>query len=120
LPAASVPDCTPLFESIRDLLAETARGPAKMGFEDLSDVHTRRHAQRVQHDIDRRTVFEERHVFLRQNARDNTLVPVTTGHLVARLQLALHRDEHLDHLQHARRQIITALQLFNDDLRTSR
>ena len=35
------------------------------------------------------------------------------GHLVARLQLALHRHEHLDHLHHARRQFVTALQLFD-------
>ncbi len=38
---------------------------------------------------------------------------MTTGHLVARLQLALNRDEHLDHLHHARRQIITAADFFD-------
>ena len=38
---------------------------------------------------------------------------MTTGHLVARLQLALHRDEHLDHLHHARRQIVAATDLFD-------
>src|SRR3546814_16031546 len=31
--------------------------------------------------------------------------------LVARLQLALHRDEHLGHLHDARRQLVAALQL---------
>ena len=30
------------------------------------------------------------------------------GHLVARLKLALHRDEDLDHLHHARRQVVAA------------
>ena len=35
------------------------------------------------------------------------------GHLVARLQLALHRDEYLHHLQNARRQFIATLQLFD-------
>jgi hypothetical protein len=34
-------------------------------------------------------------------ARDDTLVAVAAGHLVARLKLALHGDEDLDHL-HAR------------------
>jgi hypothetical protein len=92
-------------------MAQTARGPAQMGFEDLPDVHARRHAQRVEHDVDRRSIFKEGHVFRRQNAGDNPLIPVATGHLVARLQLALHRDEHLDHLEHARCQIIAAFQL---------
>jgi hypothetical protein len=81
--------------------------------ENLTDVHARRHAQRVQHDVDRRAVFEERHVFDRHDARDDALVAVTAGHLVARLQLALHRDEHLDHLHHARRQFVAALQLLD-------
>jgi len=36
---------------------------------------------------------------------------VTAGHLVAGLQLALGRDEDFDHLHHARRQLVAALQL---------
>ena len=47
----------------------------------------------------------------RNDARDHALVAVTAGHLVARLDLALGRDEDLDHLHHARRQFVTALQL---------
>ena len=38
---------------------------------------------------------------------------MTAGHLVARLDLALHGDEDLDHLHHARGQFITALQLLD-------
>ena len=38
--------------------------------------------------------------------RDDALVAVTAGHLVARLHAALHRQVHLDHLQHARREIV--------------
>ena len=38
---------------------------------------------------------------------------MTAGHLVARLQLALHRHEHLDHLEHTRRQIVATLDLFD-------
>jgi hypothetical protein len=74
---------TPLFSILVDLHAQAACGPAHVGFQNLSDVHTRRHTQRVQHDVNRRTVRKERHVFLRQRPRDNTLVPVTAGHLVA-------------------------------------
>ena len=38
---------------------------------------------------------------------------MTTSHLVARLQLALHRDEHFDHLHHARGQIVTTTDFFD-------
>ncbi len=69
------------------------------------------HAQRVEHDVDRRAVLEVRHVLDRHDLRDDALVAVPAGHLVARLQLALHRDEDLDHLHHARRQLVAALQL---------
>jgi hypothetical protein len=36
---------------------------------------------------------------------------VTSGHLIAWLQLTLHRDKHLDHLEYARCEFVTALQL---------
>ena len=52
------------FEHLLDLLAEAARGPAEVGFEDLPDVHAARHAQRVEHDVDRGPVLEERHVLV--------------------------------------------------------
>ena len=103
----------PRVQRLGHLLAQAARGPAKMGLEDLTDVHARRHAQRIEHDVGMRPVFQERHVLDRQDAADHALVAVTAGHLVARLQLALHRDEHLDHLQHARRQLVAALQLLD-------
>src|SRR3954451_15543574 len=58
-------------------------------------------------------VLEERHVLDRQDAADDALVAVAAGHLVARLKLALHRDEYLDHLEDARRQLIAALELLD-------
>ena len=48
-----------------------------------------------------RAIGHVRHVFHRQNARDDALVTVTTGHLVARLQTALDGHIDLDHLLHA-------------------
>ena len=60
-----------------------------------------------------RAVLEMRHVLDRGDPRDDALVAVPAGHLVARLQLALHRDEHLDHLEHAGRQLVAALQLLD-------
>ena len=88
-------------------------GPAEVRLEDLADVHARRHAKRVQDDVDLGPVLEERHVLDRQDAADHALVAVTAGHLVARLKLALHRDEDLDHLEHARRQLVAALELLD-------
>ncbi len=82
-----------------------------MGFEHLTDVHARRHAQRIQHDVDRRTVGEIRHVFDRNDRRDDALVAVTAGHLVAGLHAALHREVHLHHLEHARGEIVAGRDL---------
>ena len=83
-----------------------------MGFQNLADVHPRRHAERIQHEIDRRSIGHVRHVFDRHDARDDTFVAVASRHLVARLQAALDGQIHLDHLQHARRQFVTLRQLF--------
>ena len=101
------------IEHVADLAAHAGASPAQMRFEDLADVHARRHAERVQNDVDMRAVFQERHVFDRHDARNHTLVAVTAGHLVARLDLALHSDEDLDHLHDARRHFIAALDLFD-------
>jgi hypothetical protein len=38
---------------------------------------------------------------------------VAAGHLVAGLELPLHRDEDLDHLHHAGRQLVAALELLD-------
>ena len=89
-----------------ELAAELARGPSQMGLQDLPDVHPRGHAQRIEHDIDRRPVLGPRHVFFGQDAREHALVAVAPRHLVAHLQAALDRDEDLDHLDHARRQFV--------------
>src|SRR5579859_6281314 len=84
-----------------------------MRLENLTDVHARRHAQRIEADVDRTTVFQVRHVFRRHDLGDHALVAVTAGHLVARLKLALHGHEDLDHLHDARRQLVAALQLLD-------
>src|SRR3546814_2039366 len=101
------------LEHRADLLAEAARGPAQMRLEDLADVHAARHTQRVEDDIGMRPVLEERHVLDRQDAADDALVAVAAGHLVARLQLALYRDEHLDTLETALRHIVAPLPLLD-------
>ena len=87
------------------------RGPAEVRLENLADVHARRHAERVEHDLDRRAVRQVRHVLFGQDARDDALVAVAAGHLVADRQLALHRDVDLDQLDDARRQLVAAADL---------
>jgi ATPase subunit of ABC transporter with duplicated ATPase domains len=62
-----------------------AQNQAQLLDENLTNVHPGRHAERVQHDVHRAAVFHVRHVLDRQDARYDTLVTVTTGHLVTRL-----------------------------------
>jgi hypothetical protein len=90
---------------------ERVRRPAEVRLENLADVHTRRNAERIQHDLHRRAVRQMRHVFLGKDARDDALVAVAAGHLVADRQLALHRHVHLDELDDARRQLVAAANL---------
>src|SRR5690606_25479931 len=107
---AQISDFALLFEHQVDLLTQTLGCEAQVGFENLPDVHTRRYAQRVEDNIDRRATGIVRHVFNRHNHRDHTLVTVATSHLVARLDATLDRQVNLDDLQHARRQVIALLQ----------
>ena len=61
-----------------------------MRFENLTDVHSAWYAERVEHDVGRTAVGErQRHVFFRHDTRNDTLVAVATGHLVANRHLAL-------------------------------
>ncbi len=95
------------FHHRLDLAAQALGRPAQVHFQDLADVHTRRHAQRVQHDVHGFARGHVRHVLDRHHVGDHTLVAVAACHLVARLDAALHGQEHLDHLQHARGEVVT-------------
>ena len=96
-----------------DLLAEEPRGEAEMGLENLTDVHTGRNTERVEDDFNRSAVFHVGHILFGQNTRQNALVTMTAGHLVTNRELALDGDVDLDHLDHARRQVIATLEFFN-------
>ena len=89
-----------------DLFARSLRGPAQMRLQDLADVHTRRHAERIQHDVDRLAVRHVRHVLDRNDHRHDALVAVAAGHLVARLDAALDGEVYLYHFQHARGEVV--------------
>ena len=99
--------------SVRDLRANLLGSPAQVRFENLADVHTRRNAERIQHDFHRRAVRHVRHVFFRNDARDHALVAVAAGHLVADGELALHGDIDFDQLDDAGRKFVALLQLLN-------
>src|SRR5690606_38943862 len=100
-----------LLQRLIDDAPVSAAGPAEMRLEDLPDVHARGHAEGVQHHVDGCAVLEERHVLDGHDHRHDALVAVAASHLVAGLDLPLHRHEDLDHLHHAWRQLVTALQL---------
>src|SRR5262245_7474366 len=99
------------LERLADLAAQAAAGPAEMGLENLAHIHAARHAERIEHDVDRGAVLKVGHVLDRHDLANHALVAVTAGHLVAGLDLALHRDEDLDHLHHAGRQLVAPLEL---------
>ena len=82
-----------------------------MRLQDLPDVHAARHAQRIEHHVDVGAVLQVGHVLDGHDHRHHALVAVPAGHLVARLDLALHGHEDLDHLHDAGRQLVAALQL---------
>ena len=82
-------------------------GPAQNGFIDLAEVHTAWYTERVQNDINRRSVFEERHVFRTYDTCNDTLVTVAAGHLITHLQLTLGCEINLGELQYTCRQLIT-------------
>ena len=69
----------------------------------------RRHAERVEDDVDRRAVGQERHVLLGQDPGHDTLVAVAAGHLVADADLALGGDADADQLVDAGQQLVAAL-----------
>ena len=80
-----------------------------MNLEDLTDVHTGRHTQRVQHDVKRAAIRKERHILYRKYTGNDTLVTVTTCHLITDGDLSLLCNVNADCLIHARRQLVAVL-----------
>ena len=80
-----------------------------MDLQHLPDIHTGRYAQRVQHDVQRPSVRQERHILHRQHPGYNTLVSVTSGHLVTHRDLSLLCDVDAHGFIDARRQLVAVL-----------
>ena len=108
---AKLGNLTLLIEHFADALTEALGSRTQMGFEYLTNVHPRRDAQRVQDDVNGITVHIVRHVLNRHDRGDNTLVTVTAGHLVARLDTTLDSKIDLNDFQDTRCKIITLLEL---------
>src|SRR5579875_649255 len=83
--------------------------PPQVRLQDLADVHPAGHAQRVQHDVHRGPVGEERHVLHRQDLRDDALVAVAARQLVAVGDLALLGHVHADQLVDPGRQLVALI-----------
>ena len=89
-----------------EFLAELTSGPSEYSLENLSEVHSRRHTERVEHDVYGSSVLKERHVFLTHHTRHDTLVTVTSRHLVAHAYLTLLGYVDLGHLHDSGRKLI--------------
>src|SRR5687767_1614753 len=96
-----------------DLLPETARRPTEVSFENLTDVHARRNAERIQDDVNRRPILQIGHVLFGENSGNDALIAVPAGHFVADLKLAHDGDKDFDHLNDARRKLIAAFEFFD-------
>ncbi len=92
-----------------ELQAEPVARPSENGLVNLSEVHTGRHAERVQHDVHRSSVLEERHILLTHDLGHDTLVAVTARHLVTNGDFALLGDVDLGDLHHAVRKLVSDL-----------
>ena len=90
-----------------ELHTEFLTGVTEHGFEHLTDVHTRRYTEGVEDDVDGGTVGQERHIFLTDDLRDDTLVTVATCHLIADADLALLGDVDFGHLDDTAGEFVT-------------
>ena len=89
-----------------ETFAQLVASPTEDGFIDLTEVHTGRHAEGVEDDVNRRAVGEERHILGTDDLGDDTLVAVAASHLVADAEFALHGEIDLGHLDDARREVV--------------
>ena len=80
-----------------------------MDLQHLPDVHTGRHTQRVQYDVQRTSVWKEWHILNRKHTGHNTLVTVTAGHLITYRDLSLLGNIDADCLIHTGGQLIAVL-----------
>ena len=111
----------------RSRYIETKRfcSKAQMNLQDLSNIHTGRYTQRVQHDIQRTTIRQERHILNWKYTGNDTLVSVTACHLITNGDLSLLCNINTNCLIYSRRQLIAILSgkyfgIYNNSILTVR
>ncbi len=72
--------------------------PTQVRFKHLTNIHTPGNTQRIQDNVHRAAVFQERHILNRHNHRDHTLVSVAPRHLIASHYLAALGNRYAHHL----------------------
>src|SRR5437867_359004 len=100
----------PVEDGGGEVQAQGLGRPPEVGLQDLSHVHARGDAERVQDDLHRASVREVGHVLVGQDAGDHALVAVAPRHLVAHGELALHGHEDLDQLDDPGGQLVAPLE----------
>ena len=80
-----------------------------MNLQDLTNVHTRWHTQRIQYNIKWTTIWQEWHIFYRKNAGNDTLVTMTTSHLIADLNLTFLCNVNTNRFIYSRWKLISIL-----------
>ena len=82
----------------RNVKSKSFRRKTQVDLKHLSDIHTRRHTKRIQNNIQRAPVRKKRHILYRKHTGNDTLVTVTSGHLISYRYLSLLRDVNSDRL----------------------
>ena len=73
----------------RHIKAQRLGSKAQMNLQHLSNVHSGRHTQRIQHDIQRTSIWQKWHILYRKYAGNHTFVSVTSCHFISYLDLSL-------------------------------
>src|SRR4029079_15100643 len=71
------------FQHVLALPNEEGGAPSEVRFENLTDVHTRGNAERIEDDVDRAAVLEVRHVLLGKDPADDAPGSVADCHTFA-------------------------------------
>ena len=58
------------------------RSTTEMRFKHLTDIHTRKYTERVQKNVNRRSIFHEWHIFYWYDSRNDTLVSMSSRHFI--------------------------------------
>ena len=92
-----------------NIKAQSPGCKAQMNLQHLSDIHTGRHTQRIQHNIQWTPVGQKRHILHRQHSGNHTLVAMSSCHLVSHGDLTLLSNIDPNRLINSRRQLIPVL-----------